>query len=287
MRKALGLRFAVEALFLIAVASAVALIDPRRTTILIAMASAWAAIAAFEWMFFRTPRVDTVEIPVGEGHGGAIYDGPPEPETALRKEPEPEPMAEAELPDVVEDAVEVVVVDVEAPVEEVLVVELEREVEPEPELMPEAALLDVVEDAVEVVVVDVEGPAEELLFVEPAAEPEPEPEPEPMPEPVFAPLAAAPPLEPEAPAYAEEAPAAVATAVVDIAARREGPREWNLWELERLAREQAGSDAVRDEERSFLLMYLREFADADGLLPVDFDGLVRDSFGDLLAAAGR
>jgi hypothetical protein len=31
-------------------------------------------------------------------------------------------------------------------------------------------------------------------------------------------------------------------------------------------------------------MYLREFADADGMLPVDFDGLVRDSFGDLVGA---
>ncbi len=30
-------------------------------------------------------------------------------------------------------------------------------------------------------------------------------------------------------------------------------------------------------------MYLRDFAGADGLLPLDFDGLVRDSFGDLLA----
>ena len=29
-------------------------------------------------------------------------------------------------------------------------------------------------------------------------------------------------------------------------------------------------------------MYLREFAGPDGLLPVDFDGLVRDSFGDLV-----
>jgi hypothetical protein len=41
---------------------------------------------------------------------------------------------------------------------------------------------------------------------------------------------------------------------------------------------------VRDEERSFLLMYLRDFAGADGVLPVDFDALVRDSFGDLVGA---
>ena len=43
-------------------------------------------------------------------------------------------------------------------------------------------------------------------------------------------------------------------------------------------------NAVRDEERTFLLMYLREFAGPDGLLPDDFDSLVRDSFGDLVGA---
>jgi hypothetical protein len=63
-----------------------------------------------------------------------------------------------------------------------------------------------------------------------------------------------------------------------------GPRRWNLWDLERLTREASGEDVARNEERTFLLMYLREFADADGLLPVDFDGLVRDSFGDLVGA---
>jgi hypothetical protein len=63
-------------------------------------------------------------------------------------------------------------------------------------------------------------------------------------------------------------------------------REWNLWELERAAREHAGGDVARDEERSYLLMYLREFAGPDGMLPPDFDGLVRDAFGDLLHAVG-
>ena len=60
------------------------------------------------------------------------------------------------------------------------------------------------------------------------------------------------------------------------------PRQWNVWDLERLAREDAGSDVARDEERTYLLLYLREYADAGGSLPVDFDGLVRDSFGDLV-----
>ncbi|HVM16357.1 MAG TPA: hypothetical protein VM290_02090, partial [Gaiellaceae bacterium] len=91
---------------------------------------------------------------------------------------------------------------------------------------------------------------------EPAPAPEPEPEPQREPEP--------------APQVVELFPGA--------------PREWNLWELERLARDRAGQDPVADEERSYLLMYLREFASPDGLLPPDFDALVRESFGDLLTA---
>jgi hypothetical protein len=63
------------------------------------------------------------------------------------------------------------------------------------------------------------------------------------------------------------------------------PREWNLWELERIARQRADEDAVRSEERSYLLIYLREFASADGVLPADFDALVRESFGDALDPA--
>ena len=41
---------------------------------------------------------------------------------------------------------------------------------------------------------------------------------------------------------------------------------------------------THDDERSFLLVYLRDFATAEGTLPVDFDGLVRESFGELLGA---
>ena len=73
--------------------------------------------------------------------------------------------------------------------------------------------------------------------------------------------------------------------VGSLASRRTEPREWNVWELERLAREQVSDDAVLNEERSYLLMYLREFANADGVLPADFDGVVRETFGDVLDAA--
>ncbi len=72
-------------------------------------------------------------------------------------------------------------------------------------------------------------------------------------------------------------------AVVAIGVSAE-PRRWNLWDLERLSREHQDGEAIRDEERTFLLLDLREFAGPDGLLPVDFDGLVRDSFGDLVGS---
>lgn len=72
---------------------------------------------------------------------------------------------------------------------------------------------------------------------------------------------------------------------VTAVAEQPAAREWNLWDLERIARERAGDDVVRNEERAYLLMYLREFATADGILPADFDGLVRESFGDALDRA--
>jgi len=142
--------------------------------------------------------------------------------------------------------------------------ELEPEPEPEPELEPE---------------------------LEPEAQPEPEPvAAEPEPEPELEPqrerervLQPVPDLEPEPEPELEPAAAAAPVVVVPIGVGA-SPRSWNLWDLERLSRESAGHDAVRDEERTFLLMYLREFAGPDGLLPDDFDSLVRDSFGDLVGA---
>jgi hypothetical protein len=94
----------------------------------------------------------------------------------------------------------------------------------------------------------------------PAVTKPPEPEPEPEPE-----------AEPEEPDQ-----------VVAFLPANDSPREWNLWELERAARDHGGDDVARNEERSYLLMYLREFAGPDGTLPADFDALVRESFGDVL-----
>ena len=60
--------------------------------------------------------------------------------------------------------------------------------------------------------------------------------------------------------------------------------EWNLWELERRAREHAGADAV-PEEWAAIFMSLREYAKSDGALPPQFDSLVRESFPELTRVA--
>jgi type IV secretory pathway VirB10-like protein len=125
-------------------------------------------------------------------------------------------------------------------------------------------------------------------LVEAHPEPEPEREPEPVPSLELPRIVAVPPppLEPEPEPEARPEPQPEAARVVAFIPASEGPREWNLWELERAAREHATDDVVRNEERSYLLMYLREFAGPDGILPTDFDGLVRDAFGDVLHTVG-
>jgi hypothetical protein len=122
--------------------------------------------------------------------------------------------------------------------------------------------------------------------VETRPEPEPEPkrEPEPLPSPEPPRIVAVPPPPPEPEPNLE--PASEPSRVVAFIAANDGPREWNLWELERAARDHATDDVARNEERSYLLMYLREFAGPDGILPTDFDGLVRDAFGDVLHTVG-
>ena len=98
-----------------------------------------------------------------------------------------------------------------------------------------------------------EQPTPQLRAVEaPPPEPDLQPEPEPEPEPQ----------------------------VVRLRLRDGAPREWNVWELERVARDHEGEDAARDEELTFLLLELRQFANADGQLPVSFDPVVREAFGE-------
>jgi len=129
--------------------------------------------------------------------------------------------------------------------------------------------------------------AERELEPEPQPEPDPEPAPEPTPEPEPEPerrpeLAAVPPPPPEPEPEPEPDPE---PAVVPLVLRDTTPRTWNIWELERLAETMDGDAAA--EERALLLVHLREFANASGDLPVEFDELVRDAFGaDLAGLAG-
>ena len=58
------------------------------------------------------------------------------------------------------------------------------------------------------------------------------------------------------------------------------PLNWNIWDIERARRDRGESD----EERDYLLMYLRNYAGPDGQLPLEFDDLVRESFGEVLGA---
>lgn len=135
-----------------------------------------------------------------------------------------------------------------------------------------------------------ESPSEELAAPELAevvdVEPEPKPEPELAvsersarailasgPPPVQAPPQLVP--EPEREPAPEPAPAP---------ARSLAPREWNIWELQHLVRERPDDD--HHEEWAALIASLRDFARVDGTLPGEFDQLVRDSFGELLAEDG-
>lgn len=59
-------------------------------------------------------------------------------------------------------------------------------------------------------------------------------------------------------------------------------QEWNIWELERLVRDHP--DDRRREEWSALVLSLREFAAADGMLPAEFDELVWETFGATLVS---
>ena len=133
-------------------------------------------------------------------------------------------------------------------------------------------------------------PVQQASAVEPELESEPEPEPvSPPPRAELRSVPAPPP--PPAPRTEEPPrpvrPTAAAPGVVDLRTRVTAqPRRWNLGDLERRARDEAQRDPLRYEEWSYLFVHLRQFASPDGSLPTEFDGLVRESFGDLLEHAG-
>ena len=163
---------------------------------------------------------------------------------------------------------------------------------PEPEPAPESEPLPVEPAALEPPV-----PIAPPVSVAVQPPPEPEPEPAPIPEapppepprPALRPVPPPPPSPPfPAPAAEPVRPAAASRDVIDLRRRVTlQPRRWNLWDLERLARDEAQNDPLRYEEWSYLFVNLRQFATPDGSLPLEFDDLVRESFGELLEHAGR
>jgi len=273
-------------IFIALVAVAVWLADLRLAIALPLVALAWLIAALIEYLAWRSARG-----PVAVVEASAAVAVPP---PVVPAEPEREPFVEA------------------APLEETTVQPVP---EPEPEPQPEAVVVPeppAPEPAPE------PEPEPEPQTEPPMPEPEPSPKParEPAPEPparepeppplvAAAPpphldaepsagpeqqqsrwarrkrLRAVPPPPPEPPA----SPPALQPAdrqVVSLPQRSYVPRQWNIWDLERLARAEAPEHPERRDEWSFLFVHLRQFANADGVLPTEFDSLVRESFGGLL-----
>jgi outer membrane biosynthesis protein TonB len=235
--------------FLLTVALALWLAELRPLLVVLVMAAALLVAWTVEWLSWRQDvlRLAGEAVDVRDGEV-ALPLVPPAPVRA-----DPEPVVEPVAP---------------APSSQPMAEE-PAPVTPEPELPP---------------------PVQEAPAPEPDPEPEPEPEPlSPPPRPELRPVPAPPPSpsphreEPPRPVR----PAAAASGVVDLRTRVTAqPRRWNLWDLERRARDEAQRDPLRYEEWSYLFVHLRQFATPDGSLPTEFDGLVRESFGDLLEHAG-
>jgi hypothetical protein len=264
-------RFALEAAFLIVVAAGAAMARLSPLGIIGLMLVAWLLVALIERASSREQA--------------RALAGPPEEAPSLSEEPEPAAgrgwlfgRRRREAPEALPSP--------EAPLEERPSRAHVTRLEPEAPV----AELEVPVEVTEVIVEKPPAPAvtkrpldlpglEETE--EPEVEPEVEPEPEPEPVVVTTPVAEAPPPPPPPP---EPAPVPAAPVFQPPPAPPPAPREWNLWELERRAREQSG-DAARDEEWTALFVHLRQFANAEGVLPKEFDDLVRESFAALIQAA--
>lgn len=246
MRRLLGGRTAVEAVFLIAVPIVSLAAGLSALGIIVAAVVGYGLVLVFEAVLAR----------------GGLPQLPSRPQIPERprRRTRSRPLADPPLADAEEELVRSLPRPASPPV-------------PEPEPEPEPASAH-----------ESELEPESRLEPAPAREPEPEAEAEPDAAPA---LYAVPQSEPEldvdppsepGPEPGPEPEVAVPIGVGAI------PRQWNVWELERLTRESSGLDLAEDEERRFLLLYLREFADPNGVLPIDFDGLVRESFGGLVGA---
>jgi hypothetical protein len=245
----LGPRFLIEAGFLIAVAVVAGLVRLSAVSIILVMAGAWLLMAAVEWAISHArPRAAAEPMPAPV----QAVPQPREPEIVAPAAPVTQPVPVTAAPEPVAERREP-----------------EPEPAPEPDVTPGPAPEPEPEREAPAEPAPPETPPEQPRVAVVAVVPDPEPEPVPAPEPVAV-----------EPVTAEPEPRVLAFTPRSLGV----PQRWNLWELERIARDQSGPDPLRDEERSFLLMYLREFADADGVLPTSFDGVVREAFGDVLDA---
>lgn len=201
---------------------------------------------AFRWLFWRRERTGVVALP--------------EPTASLEDRPSRSHVTriEAESPPPAIE-VETIVTEIPAPGPAVTKRPLDLPGLEEPETARAAA-----------------PPPPEASVVEPPVEP-PRVEPPPLVEPPRVERAPEPPPVERAPPPPPQPPPAPPVP-------RPPAREWNIWDLEKQARQQAG-DPLRDEQWTALFMNLRQYANADGVLPKEFDELVRESFSELIQAA--
>jgi hypothetical protein len=274
-------------IFIALVAVAVWLADLRLAIALPLVALAWVIAALIEWLAWRSaqgpaayaemsvmmapaslpPPPPLVERPPSAAEAPPVVPDltPPAPEPEAAPEPPPTPVPEPPAP------------EPPAPEPEP---EPGWEPRPEPEPEPEPP----VEAAPSPPAPESESPDQES-GAEPDARPEPQQPVEPERQPRWARrmmLRAVPPPAEQAPPPAPVAAVPEDARVVSLPQRGYQPREWNLWDLERLARADSQRNPDRRDEWAFLFVHLRQFANADGQLPREFDSLVRESFGGLL-----
>ena len=251
-------------IFIALVAVAVWLADLRLAVALSLVALAWVIAATIEYLAWRSARG-----PVAFVEAGTVA-APPAPPPVLS--PDSEPAAEVEPEPVPKPpSVEQTIVAPPAPP-----VEPEPEAVAEPEPEPEPAPEEPEPEPEEP---EPEPELAETLPVTPEQEP-PDAEPQQSRWGMRKRLRAVPAPPPEP--VPEAAPEVVEQRVVPLPQRSYVPQQWNLWDLERLVRAEAQEYPERRDEWAFLFVHLRQFANADGVLPAEFDSLVRESFGDVL-----
>ena len=302
-------RFVTLAAFIVSVALSLWLADADAVWIVVGVAAAWLVASIIEWVAWNMGERD-YGLYEREWRTRAGYDQPnvagratepapqyipppPPPPPVARPDPPPPPPPPVPEPEPGPEPVPIPPAAVAGPTARALRIGRFRIVlrggadaaavpEPQPEPTPAA---------------EPEPVPEPLMLV---AAPEPEPEPEPVPvvaapvqpppapvrsmEPVAPPERPRPTVVPAPPPPEVVRPAAAAPpppqpSVTRLSSRRRDPRQWNLWELERLVRD---APPLQAEEWHYLFVNLRRFAEPDGALPVEFDSLVRESFGPLL-----